>query len=208
MVNLPASLTPLLSTLFPVCTPAQKSNWRGHHSAVLVILFTRASSGPGLLLTVRPDTLTHHPGQVSLPGGKAEPHDDSLWQTALRETREELGMRTGRLAPLGRLDDVPVTVSNYLITPFVAWSPAPPRLIPDPHEVAAVIEVPLASLIDPTNVHEEAWELRGAHWLVTFYRVQDVIVWGATARILSDLVDRLRGGTGGGPFAPGSVRPA
>jgi 8-oxo-dGTP pyrophosphatase MutT (NUDIX family) len=158
------------------------------------------------LLTARPEDLARHPGQVSLPGGAAEPQDRDLWQTVLRETWEELGVRTGRLRPLGRLDPVPVLASNYLIVPFVAWSPTRPRLSPDPREVAEVIEVPLDALLDPSLIEEETWELRVSSWRVTFFRFGEHVVWGATARILSDLAGRLRVDSGR-EIVPGAVRP-
>jgi len=177
------------------------------HAAVLLLIFPR---GPGtyFLLTSRPQTLLRHPGQVSLPGGAAEAGDPSLWHTALREAQEELGIRTGRIRPLGQLDSVPVVVSGYLITPFVAWNPVPPLLRPDAREVAEVVEVPLEALMDPSTVYEETWELQGGHWRVTFYRFGSTLVWGATARILLDLTLRLRGERIAADSVPGAVRPA
>jgi 8-oxo-dGTP pyrophosphatase MutT (NUDIX family) len=177
------------------------------HAAVLLLLFSRGER-VSFLLTGRPHTLSRHPGQISLPGGAAEPGDITLWQTALRESQEEIGLKTGRLRPLGRLETVEVTVSNYLITPFVAWNPVPPRLHPDPREVAEVIEVPLDALLDPTAVSEEVWELRGMLRSVIVYRFGETLVWGATARILAHLAVRLRPEEPPMPLMPGSVRPA
>lgn len=177
------------------------------YAAVLVLLFPRQGE-IRFLLTARPEGMLRHPGQVSLPGGAAEPHDASLWQTALRETQEELGVRTGRLRPLGRLEPVPVLASHYLIVPYVAWNPSPPILSPDPREVAEVVEVPLDHLLDPGLVEEETWDLRGRAWRVTFYRFGNKAVWGATARILSDLAARLAGPGGSREVVPGAVRPA
>jgi 8-oxo-dGTP pyrophosphatase MutT (NUDIX family) len=174
---------------------------------VLVLLFPRGSEVT-FILTARPNTLAHHAGQISLPGGVAEPGDVDLWHTALRETQEELGIRTGRVRPLGQLDSVSLTVSNYVIAPFVGWNPLPPVLRPDPGEVAECIEVPLSRLFDPLAVQEEKWELRGDVWYVCFFRLDDRIVWGATARILADLASRLHQPGFSEPLIPGSVRPA
>jgi 8-oxo-dGTP pyrophosphatase MutT (NUDIX family) len=172
---------------------------------VLVLLFPR-NSDVRFLLTTRPDTLARHAGQISLPGGRMESHDCTLWDTARREAREELGIRTGRLVQLGRLDPVPVVVSNHLIWPFVAWNPIAPRIDPDPREVAAVVEVSLASLLDPAAVQDEEWEYRGASWQVTLYRFGDVAVWGATARVLADLASRLIPDSAKDARFPGQVR--
>lgn len=176
------------------------------HAAVLILLFPR-DADVRFLLTARPETLLRHPGQVSLPGGAAESADADLWHTAVRETQEELGIRTGRLRPLGRLDPVPVLVSNYLVTPFVGWNPIPPALKPDPSEVAEVVEVSLGAILDADRVFEETWELRGRSWQVTFYRFGSHVVWGATARILGDLARRLGGESGLRDAVPGSVQP-
>ena len=83
-----------------------------------------------------------------------ESSDVSLWETAKRETREELGVRTGRLVPLGRLDPTSVTVSGYVVWPFVAWNPVAPRMTPDPGEVAAVLEISLTSLLNPEVIDD------------------------------------------------------
>lgn len=209
-MKLPPILLPLLRTLHPVkseaVAPASSGRPDPRSASVLVLLFPRRAD-ISFLLTARPDTLSRHPGQISLPGGAVEPGDASLWETALRETREELGIRTGRVQPLGRLDTVTLAASNYLINPFVGWNPAPPRLTPDPTEVAEVIEVPLRALLDPSTLCEETWELHGAHWCVSYYQLQEKRVWGATARVLGDLAARLGQPGSQTRFVPGSVRP-
>ena len=176
-------------------------------AAVLVLLFPRGSD-VAFVLTARPNTLARHAGQISLPGGVTEPGDVDLWHTALRETQEELGVRTGRIRPLGQLDPVSLVASNYVIAPYVGWNPFPPVLRPDPAEVAECIEVPVRLLFDPLTVQEEKWELRGDLWHVCFFRLDDKIVWGATARILADLASRLHHPGFREPLIPGSVRPA
>lgn len=205
-MRLPEILAPLRSQLAPLDTPVEMDRELSA-AAVACILFPRRND-VRFLLTVRPDTLTRHPGQISLPGGRAEPGDSSLWHTAERETQEELGMRTGRLYPLGRLDPVAVTVSRYQVWPYVAWCPVAPRLRPDPSEVAEVLEVPLLELLDDRNMREEEWDLAGRRRYVAFYSLQGLTVWGATGRILYDLAQRLRGGVFPAHRIPGSVRPA
>jgi 8-oxo-dGTP pyrophosphatase MutT (NUDIX family) len=175
-------------------------------AAVLVVLYPH-DGATFFPLTVRLDTLTHHPGQVSLPGGRLEDVDSSLWEAALREAREEVALRTGRILPLGRLDTVPTVVSKHLIVPFVGWSPVRPRLRPNPEEVAEVIEVPLSAVTDRSTVREEVWHIRGRTVAVTYYDLAGYAVWGATARVLSDLATRLEPGLDLGPYPPGWVRP-
>jgi 8-oxo-dGTP pyrophosphatase MutT (NUDIX family) len=135
----------------------------------------------------------------------AEPHDRSLWETAVRETQEELGLMPGRVVALGRLDDVRVRVGENVITPFVGWNPVPPRFRADRNEVAEVLEIPLESLLHPDAIEEETWELRGSQWLVSFYRFNGRVVWGITAFILSDFHHRLH--VEQPVVRPGSVRP-
>lgn len=205
--NLPPVVTTLAASLLPLHHPGGHGDGtvQARQAAVLVLLFP-GDSGPHFLLTERPASLRRHPGQIALPGGGREPVDRHLWDTARREAREELGLDTGELISLGRLEDVLVSVSNYIITPFVAWLPHPPSLKVDEREVADVIEAPLDALLDRGAMEEETWELRGMPWRVTFYRIGGRQVWGATARILSDLARGLQTVEQPLEHPPGSVR--
>jgi 8-oxo-dGTP pyrophosphatase MutT (NUDIX family) len=187
---LPPALAGLEHALLPIDLEPEPLEDPAQHSAVLVLLYPWKGE-PHFVLTRRRDDLTRHPGQISLPGGVVEQHDASLWETALRECREEVALRSGRLQPLGRLDPYHLRVSQYVIHPFVAWSPVRPSLTPDDREVAEILEEPLALLTDPSQVAQETWEFREKLWLVTHYRLGDAKVWGATAHILSDLAGRL-----------------
>jgi 8-oxo-dGTP pyrophosphatase MutT (NUDIX family) len=201
--RLPSALLPLEPE--PAVNPAALDRLRP--SAVLV-LFYPAAGDIAFVLTARPETLSRHPGQISLPGGLVEPQDRSLWDTAVREAREELGVRPGRIVPLGRLADVTLRVSEHVITPFVGWNPVRPRFEPDGREVAEVLEVPLRLLLDTSSIETETWDFRARTWRVTFYRFGDRVVWGATAVILHDLQSRLDPSASRLPMAPGSVLPA
>jgi 8-oxo-dGTP pyrophosphatase MutT (NUDIX family) len=159
-------------------------------------------------LTVRLDTLTHHPGQISLPGGRRDAGDTSTWETALREANEEIALRTGRVRPVGRLHAFPTVVSDHLVVPFVGWSPVTPRLRRNPAEVAEVLDVPLGVITDRSTVREEIWVLRGREVVVTYFDIAGHPVWGVTGRILSDLATRVDPSIDFGPYPPGSVRPA
>ncbi|HEX6510564.1 MAG TPA: CoA pyrophosphatase [Chloroflexota bacterium] len=209
-MRLPSILSDLRQSLAPV---DPRSGFSADESsalrraAVLVLMYPRADDVT-FVLTARPETLSRHPGQISLPGGVAEPEDVSLWDTAVRETREELGVRPGRIVPLGRLDDVALRVSEHVIAPFVGWNPVAPSFRPDHREVAAVLQVPLRLLLDPASIDEELWHFRDREWRVAFYRFGDHVVWGATALILHDLHARLQRGANNFSVRPGSVRPA
>lgn len=145
-----------------------------------------------LPLTVRSARLTTHKGEVSLPGGGADPDDDGPVATALREAWEELGVEPANVEVLGTLTPFYIPPSNNRLTPVVGLSVGVPALHPDPDEVEAAFSVPLRTLLDPATVQEEIWERGGARFRVPFYALEGYKVWGATALLLSELVARVR----------------
>jgi 8-oxo-dGTP pyrophosphatase MutT (NUDIX family) len=136
-------------------------------------------------LTRRTETLGDHKGQISLPGGARE-GDEPLERTALRETHEELGVDPRSVKVLGVLTPLYIFHSDYCITPYVAARPACPTFVPDPVEVAEVLEVPLLTLLDPAIRREEEWVLHETITRVRFYQIGEHKVWGATAMVLSE----------------------
>jgi 8-oxo-dGTP pyrophosphatase MutT (NUDIX family) len=159
--------------------------------AVLLLLYPR-DRHLYLVLTRRTDTVRSHKGQISLPGGTRE-RDESLVQTALRETCEELGVPVDGTQVIGTLSPLYTPPSNYCIHPFVAFRPIPPTFHPDALEVAEVIEVPLATLLDPAirRVECRTDPRFDAPRRVPFFDVSGQVVWGATAMILSEFVTLL-----------------
>jgi 8-oxo-dGTP pyrophosphatase MutT (NUDIX family) len=155
-------------------------------SAVLVPLFVRGGE-PHVLVTRRPETLRTHAGQISFPGGSRDPEDDTPLHTALRETHEELGMPPDRVRVLGMLDEVP-TLTGYRIIPFVGAIPADARYQPSADEIAEVIEVPLWHLMDPKRRRIEKRTALGREFDVYFYDYGEHVIWGATAHILTNLL--------------------
>jgi 8-oxo-dGTP pyrophosphatase MutT (NUDIX family) len=117
-----------------------------------------------------------------------------LLTTALRETEEEIGVPRGRIEVWGALDHSVITVSEYRITPFVGYTPERPEFHPDPEEVAEILEVPLSLLTNVDSMREELRELRGAQRLVSFYPWGPHKIWGATARVLAQLAQRIDAG--------------
>ncbi|WP_380675504.1 NUDIX hydrolase [Salinigranum sp. GCM10025319] len=141
-----------------------------------------------LLFTKRADHLGEHAGQMSFPGGGREPSDDSLEATALREAREEIGLRAEEVDFFGRLDDIE-TVTDYSVRPFVARI-ADREYVPDEREVAEIAVLSVDDLTDLSNYESERrdhpyyGEIR-----IHFFHVDGYTVWGATGRILVQLLE-------------------
>lgn len=142
------------------------------HAAGLTVLFTQRTSH-----------LKAHAGQVSFPGGRAEPGDASAEFTALREAQEEIGLEPGRVEILGRLPDY-LTRTGFRVTPVVGLIAPPLELAPDPREVQEIFEVPLSFLLDPANHGRETRELNGQTLGYYVMRHGGRTIWGATAGML------------------------
>jgi 8-oxo-dGTP pyrophosphatase MutT (NUDIX family) len=163
---------------------------RPREGGVLVILYL-LNEAVHLVLTRRRDDLNSHAGQISFPGGRRE-NGESLITTAVREAQEELSVDPSNLNHLGRLACLYIPPSDYEVHPFVAWHAGRPVFIPQVDEVAEILEIPLAHLLDPANCREEVWAIRGFQVEVPFFLVGGHKVWGATAMMLSEFIDRLR----------------
>lgn len=165
----------------------------GHEArlaAVLVLIYP-GPAGLTLALTRRAETLPSHAGQISFPGGRQDPDDPSLLDTALREAQEELGVSPQGLELLATLRTIFVPPSNFLVHPFVVFSPDRPEFVPSAGEVEEVLEVPLSHLLEPANLFTELRDVRGGRFHVPYFRFGPHKIWGATAAILDDLVSRL-----------------
>lgn len=159
-------------------------------SAVLILLYP-LDEQLVLVLTRRTEAVRDHKGQISFPGGAKEPDDASLQETAIRETEEELGISLTEARILGELTSLYIPASNYQIHPYVAYVAARPRFCPSLVEVAELLEVPLASLLDRSLRRTEKWLLHGKEVEVPFFLLQGHKVWGATAMVLSELAAML-----------------
>ena len=137
-------------------------------------------------LIKRPDYLGAHGGQVSLPGGKAEPGEDAVG-TALRECEEEIGVMRDGISVLGKLSDFFVIPSNYLVTPIVAALRERPLFRPDPYEVSRILEGRLPDLIREDAMKEKEILAAGKYRMIApHFEIENEVVWGATAMILNE----------------------
>lgn len=158
-------------------------------AAVLVPIILRAES-PALLLTVRASHLRSHAGQISFPGGRAEPQDRDLTAAALRETQEEIGIAAALIEPIGFLSDQ-IVRSGYRITPLVALVQPDFTLATDATEVAGVFELPLAFALSAGNYRSRPGRVRGLDFEIWELPFGEHNIWGATAGILANLRELL-----------------
>jgi 8-oxo-dGTP pyrophosphatase MutT (NUDIX family) len=158
-------------------------------SAVLVPLFRDAAGGLHAVFTERRADLRRHAGEISFPGGRREPGDADLVATALRETEEEIGLPPERVELLGALQPTPTFVTDYAIYPFVGLIDAGFAWVLAEAEVGRVLELPLAGL--RAGHSRPRLIRRGLPFRTDAYDVDGHRVWGATARIVADLLDRV-----------------
>jgi 8-oxo-dGTP pyrophosphatase MutT (NUDIX family) len=161
-------------------------------AAVLVPLYDNAGT-THVLFTVRSELVEHHKGQISFPGGAHDATDPDLRFTAVRETFEEIGVSTDHVEVMGQLDEM-ITVSNFLVRPFVGriTTPGPYPFAHSEVEVSEILEVPLPHLLDETNVVAELRHYQGRDVMMYSYHFDRHLIWGATARILKQYLDLVR----------------
>jgi 8-oxo-dGTP pyrophosphatase MutT (NUDIX family) len=158
---------------------------------VLVPLFlTPSGRDPHAVFTRRRTDLRRHAGEISFPGGRRDPEDAGLADTALREAEEEIGLPRTQVSLLDELPPVSTFVTNYLIHPFVGLIPGGLRWNASPSEVDAVLELPLDAL--RAGRTRTRIERRGISFETDAYVVDEHLIWGATARILESLLERLQ----------------
>jgi len=159
--------------------------------AAVLIALHQTPAGWSIPAILRPETMKAHAGQISLPGGLVET-DETLPQTALREFEEELGTAAAELQIIGQLSPIYVFVSGFEVTPVIAISENPLSFVPNPHEVAAVVELPLAQLCDPALRGRHEIDRRGLRFSVPHFAIAGQQIWGATSLILAEFVGILQ----------------
>lgn len=178
-----------MHTLGPA-VPQGMVPFTGAPAAVLVPIFEEDGHAR-VILTRRSDRLRSHTGEVSFPGGRLDPEEEPL-AAALREATEEIGLPPETVEIIGQLEPLATLSSRSGITPFVGLIKERPTLTPNPHEVEHAFDISLADLLDTAIYREERWDTPwGDDRAVHFFELPDDTVWGATARILHQLLELL-----------------
>jgi 8-oxo-dGTP pyrophosphatase MutT (NUDIX family) len=188
--ELPWIIRDLLNRRSPKPIEEQGSLLR--RAAVLIPLF-KAEAEYHVLFTKRTDHVEAHKGQISFPGGRIEEEDGSPLETALREADEEIGLSRKDVTVLGQMDDARTVSSNYLVHPFVGLIPYPYDFKTSAQEVKELLEVPFQVFLSGDSAGENTPVVyEGATYQILAYRYRGEVIWGATARIMQDLVDLVK----------------
>ncbi|MCB0401579.1 MAG: CoA pyrophosphatase [Flavobacteriales bacterium] len=161
-------------------------------SGVLILVYQKFEE-PHITLIRRPEYDGTHSGQIAFPGGKVEESDRDIIHTALREANEEVGVLMDDVEVLGRLTDVYIPVSNFLVSPVVGTIAYAPEFVPDPTEVAGILEMNVAHLIQCELTPEKIRLSNGVRLEVPTFQFQNNTIWGATALMLNELKWVLKG---------------
>jgi 8-oxo-dGTP pyrophosphatase MutT (NUDIX family) len=162
------------------------------NSAVLILIYPHLDKLYSVLI-VRPEYTGTHSGQVSLPGGKFEDSDADLIQTALRETREEIGVDEKHVEVLGQLSRLYIPPSNFVVYPVAGYTNKRPAFVPDPTEVSKIIEFPLSLLLQVETIKTKEFSIRNDFaFTAPYFDILGHVVWGATAMILSEFVEIIK----------------
>lgn len=161
-------------------------------SAVMMLFYPKDGEAH-LVLTKRNAYPGVHSSQISFPGGKAEPEDTDLKQTALRETLEEIGVKPGEIEVIMPFSEIYIPPSNFLVQPFLGIAENEPEFKPDPKEVTAIIQLPLDRFLDDSILTSSEMQTSYAQSIkVPAFVFEGHVVWGATAMILSELKETIK----------------
>jgi len=167
-------------------SPEDKAN----ESSVMILLFTGQENHIKTVLTLRTDSITHG-GQISFPGGVSEPGEHAV-ETALREMEEEIGISHQLVSVAGKISRLYLQPSNNMITPVIGFHKNQPKMSVNPAEVREAFTVSLDNLLSEEYLVREPWELRDKTYEVPFWNVHKVPLWGATAMMMSELLELYR----------------
>ncbi len=172
---------------------AAAENPDARKSAVLALLYPKHGELHTVLMLRNVYNGTHS-GQVSFPGGKHELADESLWHTALREAKEEVGIDENQIVRLGEMTKVYIPPSKFMVTPFLAFTKETPVFSPDPIEVQKIIETPFSTFLNEENIRHKMIQTASSDFKmnIKYYNVNGETVWGATAMMISELVELIK----------------
>ena len=157
------------------------------HSAVLVPLLT-INGAYHILFIRRSQQVVHHKGEISFPGGVCEKEDEGFEKTALREALEEVGILPRDVVVLGMVDDINTVSTRYRVTPVVGVIPYPYAFSISADEVEEIIIIPVSQLLDEHNGRKESIVRQGKTYTGSVYHYKDYVIWGATARIVKNVL--------------------
>ena len=161
---------------------SEKPSGQPQASVLIAILnYGKYIESPEIIFTQRSSHLSTHSGEVSFPGGKADKIDPSLFDTALRESNEEINLNSKDVTELGKLNYL-ISRHKMEVNPFIASVDQPQALQPN-EEIQEIFTVPLDFLLDPNNIQRENIERHGSVWLVPTWNIKDQKIWGLTAMI-------------------------
>lgn len=168
----------------------EQPNKNIHPSGVLVPLYPDQKQNLHVILTLR-TTSIRHAGQISFPGGRQEVNE-TLCETAIRESEEEIGLNRQDLTIAGRMTPLYLHRTENQITPYVGFLPCKPRMTRNPNEVEEILTVSLDHLNSEENLVRERWDLREQQLEVPYWDIHKVPLWGATAMMMSELLELYR----------------
>lgn len=164
-----------------------KPNKQTRKSAVLILLYP-CNGEVCLPLILRQSYDGVHSGQVAFPGGKYEHTDENLICTALREAQEEIGLNTNDVQILGTLSEIFISPSNFLVLPVIGSISYRPDMVPNPREVEQILEVNINHFKDPNILGKSEYLVLGKQVITPHYDVQGYKMWGATAKVIAELL--------------------
>ncbi|MDO8520143.1 MAG: CoA pyrophosphatase [Deltaproteobacteria bacterium] len=156
--------------------------------AAVLVLFHELAGEPSLVLTKRSEEVLHHKGQICFPGGVCDEGDGSLWETALRETEEEIGIKRDSIRYLGELGKI-TTPTGFQVTPFVGFLTGPAEYLPNPDEITEIFSVPVSHLLDLKNLKLVPRSHEGHNYHDAVFHFKTHEIWGATGRIIVEFLE-------------------
>ena len=162
-------------------------------AAVMALFYPNKNNEAHLVFIVRKSYDGVHSGQIGFPGGKPEPEDANLEQTALRETWEEIGVKPNKVEMVCALTNLYIPPSNFIVFPYIGFSKSTPKFKLQPSEVESIMEIPLHKLLDDSfQIHTKVSTSYGPTVQVPAFNFDGHIIWGATAMILVEIVDMIK----------------